>query len=98
MTREPKTEKLDAPITVERVQALKRMNICGPAAAWLSEEGRTHADLAEHPEWAFLSAKYYGGELAVMQAIVIAHGSPELRRKFATYVPGANVMALLDGL
>ncbi len=84
-------------VTEERAETLKKMGICAPAIAWL-DGGGDHAELAAHPNWAFLSAKYYGGDLATMQAIVIEHGSPELRRKFAAYVTGANVTALLEGL
>lgn len=83
-------------ITDERIEELRRMNACSPALDWLKD--KTIADLKDHPEWAFLSAKYYRGDVTALQAIVIAHGSPELRRKFADHVPGADRDALLNGI
>lgn len=94
----PGLERLRDNISTERIDVLKKMGICKPAIEWLTTPGRTYDHLSEHPEYAFLSAKYYGGDLATMQAIVIAHGTPELRRKFATHVPGADKEALLAGL
>ena len=85
-------------ITKERQAELAKMAICKEARDWLAAPGRSYEHLAEHPEWAFLSAKYYRGDLATMQAIVIAHGDAKLRRKFAQHVPGADREALLEGL
>lgn len=85
-------------VSKERIEELRRMNACKPALDWLAENGRTLDDLAQHPEWAYLSAKYYRGDLATMQQIVLLHGSAELRQKFADHVPGADVAALTKGL
>lgn len=84
------------PIPKHRLDALMSMPLCNHA--WLSEPGRTYEDLSEHPNWAYHAARFQGADVARLQAIVIAHGSPELRRKFAAKIAGADKAALLSGL
>lgn len=71
---------------------------CRPVREWLAEKPRTYEDLADHPEWAFIAAKVPGSDIARLAAVVAAHGSPELRKRFADEIPGADRALLLVGL
>lgn len=89
---------MPTPIPKERIAELQQFGICGPALAWLSAGGRCYEDLSEHPEWCFVSAYTHGGDVRLLQEIVIAHGDAALRRKFAQHVRGADRARLLEGL
>jgi hypothetical protein len=87
------------PIPEERLVALRKMAICSPALAWLAAPGRTYEDLGSHPEgphWAFLAARFEGADVPKLQQIVMDYGTPELRKKFAEHIPGADKKALLS--
>ncbi|MCI4340175.1 MAG: hypothetical protein L3J73_02765 [Thermoplasmata archaeon] len=89
------------PIPQHRLDALARMTLCQPSRDWLAVPGRTYEDLGsipEGPHWAYLAARYPGANVELLQAVVIAHGDAETRRKFAANVPGADRAALLAGL
>jgi hypothetical protein len=89
------------PIPADRLAALARLPLCAPARAWLAGPSPSYEDLVsipEGPHWALLSAMYYGGPVDLLQAVVISAGSPDIRRKFAAHVPGADKAALLAGL
>jgi len=90
-----KAHAASTPIPPERLAVIFKTTICQPARDWLSVPGRTYEDLAEHPDWAYLAAKIPGADVARLQAVVVAHGSPKLRRLFAEEVPGADRALLL---
>ena len=80
---------MPTPIPQHRLAAVAKAGICQPGKEFLATV-QNYEDLAAHPEWAFLVARFPGADVARLQAVVDAHGSAELRAKFRKHVRGAT--------
>lgn len=93
-TPDPATEI----IPQARIDALRRVGICGPASVWL-DDPHTYKELVEeHPGWVVVAALCGASDVKALERAAIAFGSDKLRRSFARNVPGINKAKMLEGV